>query len=101
MMTLVKHGLAEGPDGVHDLARLAGVGLLDRHQHQVVKDAFDGEMNVDDFGDLHAHGGRKMRSTALPIQASSMGGLPTIGGGVDGVAAMGDAGEVEDRVTRR
>ena len=42
--------------------------------------------------------GRKMRSTALPIQASSMGGLPDDGGGVDGVFAVGDAGDVEDGV---
>ncbi len=42
--------------------------------------------------------GRKMRSTALPIQASSMGRLADDGGGVDGVLAVGDAGEVEDGV---
>src|ERR1035437_6939661 len=52
-----EHGLAERPDGVHHLARMTGITLADGDQHEVVKDGFDGEMDVDDFGDLHLHGG--------------------------------------------
>ncbi len=73
-----EHGLAEGPDGVHDLARVAGITFADGDQHEVVEDGFDGEVNVNDFRDCRRMAGRKMRSTALPIHASSMGGLPTM-----------------------
>ena len=37
-----EHGLAEGPDGVHDLARVAGIALADGDEHEVVEDGFDG-----------------------------------------------------------
>ena len=36
---LGEHGLAERPDGVHDLARLAGIAFADGDDHQVVEDA--------------------------------------------------------------
>jgi len=32
-----EHRLAQGPDGVHDFAGLAGIGLADGDDHQVVE----------------------------------------------------------------
>ena len=95
---LGEHGLAQRPDGVHHLARVAGVALADGNQHQVVEDAFDGQMNVHDLGDGHLHGGQEDALHGLAHPCVFHGRLADDGGGVDGVLAMRDAGEVEDRV---
>src|SRR6266705_2949033 len=42
--------------------------------------------------------GRKMRSTALPIQPSSIGGFPHDGGGIDWIFSVRDAGEMKNRI---
>ena len=55
-----------------------GYDLADGDDHQVVKHAFHGQVDVHDLRHVSLISGRKMRSTALPIQASSMGGLPTM-----------------------
>jgi hypothetical protein len=47
---LREHHLAGSPDGVHDLPRLPRITLVDRDDHQVVEDAFDGERHVHDVG---------------------------------------------------
>ena len=44
---LSEHRLPQRPDGVHHFAGLAGIGLFDGDQHQVVKDAFDRKIDVD------------------------------------------------------
>jgi len=44
---LGEHGLAEAPDGVHDFAGVAGVALADADEHEVVGDAFGGQVDVD------------------------------------------------------
>src|ERR1035437_4721295 len=56
------------------------------------KTASGGRQTSTISGRVSCMSGRKMRSTALPIQASSIGGLPPT------VAAVGDAGDVEDGV---
>ena len=93
-----EHGLAEGPDGVHDLARVAGITFADGDEHEVVEDGFDGEMDVDDFRDGDAHGGEEDALDGLAHPCVFHGRSANDGGGVDGVAAMGDAGEMEDGV---
>ena len=62
------------------------------------KTASGGRQTSTISGSVSCMSGRKMRSTALPIQASSIGRLADDGGGIDGVLAVGDAGDVEDRV---
>ena len=93
-----EHGLTERPDGVHHLARLAGITLADGDQHQVMEDALDGEVNVDQLGNLHLHGGQEDALDGLAHPGVFHGRLADDGGGVDGVLAMGDAGQMEDRV---
>ena len=75
---LGEHRLAHGPDAVHDFAGVAGVGFADADDHQVVEDGLGGRHTSTISGRVSCMRGRKMRSTALPIQASSMGGLPTM-----------------------
>ncbi len=55
-------------------------------------------MDVDDFGDGHLHGGEEDALDGLAHPCVFHGRLADDGGGVDGVFAVGDAGEVEDRV---
>ena len=95
---LGEHGLAERPDGVHDFARLAGITFADGHDHEVVKDAFDGQIDVDNFwnGELHEREKNALDGLAHPGIFHRR--LADDGGGVDGIAAMGDAGDVEDGI---
>ena len=83
---------------VHDLARVAGIALADRDDHQVVKDGLDRQMDVDQFRDGHLHRGQKDALDGLAHPRVFHGRLADDGRGVDGVLAMRDAGEMEDRV---
>src|SRR6185312_12967944 len=62
------HCLAERPYAVHDFARLAGIGFLDRHDHQIVEDAFDGQIDVNDLrnGEPHQRQENARDGTAHP-----------------------------------
>ena len=53
--TLGEHRLAERPDGVHHFACLARVRLADGNDHQVVKHAFNRQVDVDQFGNSQLH----------------------------------------------
>ena len=97
-MHLRKHGLAETPDGAHHLARVARIRLADRDQHQVVEDAFGRHAHVADFGNLHAHQRQENPLDGLAHVEIFHGRRADDGGRVDGIAALGDAGDVEDRV---
>jgi hypothetical protein len=44
-----EHHLAEAPQSVHDLARLARILLLDRDDRQVVKNSMNRQVHIDDF----------------------------------------------------
>ena len=55
-------------------------------------------MNVDNFRDGHAHGGEEDALDGLAHPCVLHGRLANYSGGVDGVLAMGDAGEMEDGV---
>src|ERR1035437_5104104 len=63
-----------------------------------MKDGFDGEMDVGNFGDGHAHGGEEDALDGFAHPCVLHGRSADDGGGVDGVLAMGDAGEMEDGV---
>ncbi len=95
---LGEHGLAERPDGVHHFARLAGIGLADGDDHQVVKDAFDGKIDVDNFGDGELHQRQENALDGFAHPGVFHGRLADDGGGVDRIFAMGDAGDVEDGI---
>ena len=95
---LGEHGLAERPDGVHDFARVAGIAFADRHDHEVVKDRLDGQIDVDNFWNGELHERQKNALDGLAHPGIFHGRLADDGGGVDGIAAMGDAGDVEDGI---
>ncbi len=95
---LGEHGLAHGPDAVHDLAGVAGVALADAHDHQVVEDALGGEVDVDDLGERQFHEGQEDALDGFAHPGVFHRRLADDGGGVDGVDAVGDAGDVEDGV---
>ena len=83
---------------IHHLARLAGIALFDGDDHEVVKDGFDGQIDVDQFGDGQLHCGKKDALNGFAHPGVFHGRLADDGRCVNGVFAMGDAGEVEDRV---
>ena len=95
---LGEHGLAERPDGIHHFAGLSGIGLADGNDHQVVKDAFDGKIDVDQFRDGEAHQREEDALDGFAHVGVLHGRLADDGGGVDGIFAMRDAGDVEDGV---
>ena len=95
---LGEHGLAHGPDAVHDFARVAGVALADGDDHQVVEDGLDGQIDVDDLGEGELHERQEDALDGLAHPGVFHGRLADDGGGVDGVFAVGDAGDVEDGV---
>jgi hypothetical protein len=55
-------------------------------------------MNVNQFRNLHAHGRQEDALDGLAHPCVLHGRLTDDGGCVDGIFAMGDAGEMEDRV---
>jgi hypothetical protein len=65
---------------------MAGEALTDRADRAVVQRACDGRSKSTISGTDILLAGRKIRSVALPSQASSCGGLPTTMDGVDRVA---------------
>ena len=95
---LGEHGLAHGPDAGHDLAGVAGVGLADTDDHEVVEDSLGGEIDVDDLRHGELHEGKEDALDGLAHPGVFHGGLADDGCGVDGVFAVGDAGEMEDGV---
>ena len=95
---LGEHGLADGPDAVHDLAGVACVGLADGYDHEVVEDAGGGEVDVYDLGQGELHEREEDALDGFAHPGVFHGGLADDGGGVDGVLAVGDGGEVEDGV---
>ena len=95
---LGEHGLAHGPDAVHDFAGVAGVGLFDRDDHEVVEDALGREVDVDDLGEGELHEREEDALDGFAHPGVFHGGLAYDGGGVDGIFAVGDAGDVEDGV---
>ena len=56
---LGEHELTEAPERVHDLARVPRESLVDRHDHQVVKDAFGRKVHVDNLRERLADDGQK------------------------------------------
>ena len=98
MMHFGEHGLSERPDGVHHFAGLAGIGLADGDDHQIVEDAFDGQIDVDQFRDGEAHERKEDALDGFAHVGVLHGRLADDGGGVDGIFAVGDAVHVEDGV---
>ena len=66
--------------------------------HEVVEDALGGEVDVDDLGEGELHEREEDALDGFAHPGVFHGGLPYYRCGVDGVFAVGDAGEVEDGV---
>src|SRR5208282_416853 len=90
-----EHSLAERPDRVHHFAGLAGVRLLDGDDHQVVKNALDGQVDVDEFRDGQLHQGQKHTLDGLTHVSVLLGRLAHDRGRVDRIFAVRNATDVE------
>ena len=86
------------PDAVHHLARLTGVALANGHDHQVMKDAFGGQVDVDDLRQRESHQRQKDALDRLAHPRVLHGRLAHDGRRVDRVFAVRDAGDVEDGI---
>src|SRR5580704_12915771 len=95
---LSEHRLAERPDGVHHFTRLTRVGFANRDNHEVVKDAFDGKVYIDDLGDRQLHQRQEDAFDGLAHPAVFHGWLADDSGRIDRIFAVRDAGDVENRV---
>jgi hypothetical protein len=90
--------LARPPQGVHDLAGLHRIALLDRYQHTVVEAALLGQVHVHHLGQSEAEEGQEQAFCGLAQMRVLHGSLPHDGGGIDGVPPVGDGGHVEHRI---
>ena len=95
---LGKHRLSQRPNRIHHLARLAWVRLLDGNDHQVVKYAFQRQVDVREFGNRKLHQRQEDSFDCLAHPTIFHGRLADNRRGIDGILAMRDAGHVEDRV---
>src|SRR5579863_85270 len=95
---LREHGLSERPDGIHHFARLTGVRLLDRDDHQVMEDAFDRQIDVDQLRDGQLHQRQENTLDRLAHVGIFLRRLADDGSRVNGIFAVRDAGDVEDRI---
>ena len=77
---------------------MAGIALADGDDHEVVEDALGGEVDVADLGDGELHERQEDALHGLAHPGILHGRLTDDGGGVDGVLAVGDGGEMEDGV---
>ena len=93
-----KHGLAQRPDRIHDFAGLSGIGFADGDEHQVVKDAFDGKIDVDEFGNRELHQGQENALDGLAHPSIFLRRLADHGGRVNRILPVSDAGDVEDGI---
>ena len=95
---LREHQLAEAPEGVHDLSRVAGKALVDRDEHEVVKDALRREVHVDDFGkrlaDHRQEDPLARQAQIVVLHRRHTDDRRQIGGPL----APGDAGQMEHRI---
>src|SRR5207248_4093601 len=67
-------------------------------QHQVVKNPLHRQVDIHQLGDGDAHQRQKNALHRFAHPAVLHGRLAHDGGGVNGIAAMGDAGEVKYRI---
>src|ERR1700722_9818001 len=95
---LGEHGLAQRPDSVHYFASLSGVGLLDGNNHQVVEDAFDGQVDVHQFWDGQLHQRQQNPLDRFTHVGVFLRGLANDCDGVNRIFSVRDAGNVEDGI---
>ena len=95
---LREHRLTERPDGIHHLARLPGIGLLHGHDHQVVKNSLDRQVDVHNFRNGQLHQRQEDALDRLAHPAVFHRGLAHDRSCINGVLTMGDATDVEHGV---
>src|ERR1051326_8431421 len=93
-----EHRLPERPDGVHHFARLAGIGLPDRNNHQVVEDALNWQVDVNQFRDRELHHRQEDAFDRLAHVSVFLRRLADNGRSINGIFAMRDATQMKDRV---
>jgi hypothetical protein len=93
-----EHHLAHAPEAVHDFVGLHGVGFFDADKDEVVKNAFGRKGDIDNLGKVHLKDGEEQFHAGTADVEILHGRDADNGGGVDGVLAMGDGGDVKDGV---
>src|SRR5208282_4839661 len=95
---LGEHRLPHGPYAVHHFARVPGIRLADRHDHQVVEDGFDRQVHVHDLRQRDPHERQKDALDGLAYPGVFHGRLAHDGGCVDRLLAVRHASNVEDGI---
>jgi hypothetical protein len=98
---LGEHHLPQPPEGVHDLAGVAGVAFVDGHKGQIVKHPLHRQVQVHDFRQGFLDQGKKNALRGLGHEAVLHGGLPHDGGGIHGLTPPGQGGDVKHRILIR
>ncbi|MDB6018182.1 MAG: hypothetical protein JWR19_2671 [Pedosphaera sp.] len=93
-----EHHLAHAPEAVHDFVGLHGVGFFDADEDEVVEDAFGGEGDVHDLGEVHLKDGEEEFDAGAAHIEVFHGRDADNGGGVNGVPAVGDGGDVKNGI---
>ncbi len=83
---------------MHDFVGLHRVGLPDAHEDEVVEDAFRRQRDVHDLGEVHLEDGQEeFHGRAADVEVFHRRDADD-GGGINGVFAMRDGGDVENRI---
>jgi hypothetical protein len=93
-----KHGLAERPDGIHHFACLSRIGLANGDDHQIVEDAFNGKIDVDQFRDGKAHQREEDALDSFAHVSVLHRWLADDGCRINRIFAMSDASDVKDGI---
>src|SRR5579862_108426 len=90
-----KHGARQSPNRVHHLAGVPGETFANGDNHQVVKDAFGGYVDVHHFRHLLTHKGQEYTLDGVPDPIIFHGRRAHDGGNINRIAAARDAFDVE------
>src|SRR5581483_12250332 len=96
-----EHHLAHAPEAVHDFEGLHGIGFADAGEDEIVKDPFGGQGEIDQFGEIHFQDGEEKLDAGRADVEVLHGRNADNRGGVDGVAAARDGGQMEGGVLVR
>ncbi len=93
-----EHHLPHAPEAVHDFVGLHRVGLLDAHEDEVVEDALGRERDVHDLREVHLEDGQEeLHGGGAHVEVLHRRDADD-GGGIHGVPAVRDGGDVEDGI---
>ena len=96
--SLGKHHLPHAPEGVHDLARMGRVFLFDRDNRQVVKNAVNRQIHIDDLRKCQPQQRQKDSLRRFADIGILHRRAADDGGRINGILFVRDAGDVKYRI---